>query len=102
MSYLKILARPESRKLLLASFVRSRTALELSELTGIPIARCYCLLWSLRSAGFVTVEGALVSSRGRAKLLFRSRLRGLELFLRGNRLAGRIVQPRISEPSEGR
>ncbi len=83
--------------MILASFVRPRSASALSELTGIPIARCYHLLWKLRSAGLVVIEAARVNLRGRAKLLFRSRLRGLELFLRDNRLMGRIHRSRILE-----
>lgn len=96
MRYLRILARPEARRLILASFVRARSAFELSERTGIPVARCYRLLWKLRAAGLMSVEGARVFARGRAKLLFRARLRGLELFLRGdNRLMGRIRRSRV-------
>lgn len=86
---------------MLASFLRARTALELSRGTGIPIARCYRLLWKLRAAGLMRVEGAHVSARGRAKLLFRARLEGLELFLRKGQLMGRIRRSRILGPSRG-
>ncbi|MFQ5837720.1 MAG: helix-turn-helix domain-containing protein [Thermoplasmata archaeon] len=102
MNYLRLISTPEVRRLLLASFVRARTAHELSEMTGIPIARCYRLLRKLRRAGLVVSEEAYVNRRGRVKFLFRSRLHGLQLFLNGPRLMGRIRQPRLSEPSEGR
>ncbi len=95
MRQLRILARPDIRKLILASFIRARTAFELSQQTGIPIARCYRLLWKLRSVGLITVEAARVNPRGRAKLLFRARLGGLEFFLKGDRIAGRIRRSRV-------
>lgn len=102
MNYLRILSKPDARKLVLASFVRPRSALELSYLTGVPIARCYRLLWRLRRGGLIEIHGAHIRPTGRAKLLFRGKLRGLMLFMRDNRLLARIERPRISEPSEGR
>jgi DNA-binding Lrp family transcriptional regulator len=102
MNYLRFLARPDVRRLLLTSFIKARSALELSELTGIPIAKCYRIIRKLRRAGLVTVEAAYINPRGRVKFLYRSRLQGLQLFLRGTRIMGRISRPHISEPSEGR
>ncbi len=101
MRYQRLLARHEVRQLMLASFLRGRTALELSEGTGIPIARCYRLLWKLRAAGLMHVEGAYVSARGRTKLRFRARLEGLELFLRDNHLMARIRRSRVLGSSRG-
>lgn len=101
MNSLRILARPEARRLILASFTRPKRALELSRQTGIPIAKCYRLLWRLRRAGLVRIDGAHIFPTGRAKLLFRGRLQNLELFARGGRLMARTPRPRISEPSEG-
>ncbi len=102
MNYLRILSRPEARRIVLASFVRPRSALELSDLTGVPIARCYRILWRLRRAGLVEVHGAHIRPTGRAKLLFRGKLHGLELFLREDKLMAKVAKPRISESSEGR
>ncbi len=102
MNYMRILSRPEARRLVLASFIQPRSALELSEITGIPIARCYRVLWRLRRAGLVEVHGVYIRPTGRAKLLFRGRPHGLELFIRDKRLMAKIGRPRISEPSEGR
>ncbi|MEE9236547.1 MAG: hypothetical protein V3U52_01985 [Thermoplasmata archaeon] len=101
MRYLSILGMPEIRRLILASFVKARTALQLADLTGIPIAKCYRLIWRLRAAGLMAVEAAFVSPNGRTKLLFRSRLPGLELFLRDNQLMGRIHSSPLLGPSEG-
>lgn len=102
MNYLRLLVRPEVRRVLLASFVRARTARELSELTGISIAKCYSILRKLKRLGLVAVESAHVNTRGRVKFSYRSRIRGLQLFLRGHRLMGRIPRQPVSEPPEGR
>jgi predicted ArsR family transcriptional regulator len=102
MNYLRLLSRPEVRRVLLASFVRARTARELSDVTGIPIAKCYRILRRLKRIGLVAVEEAYLNPRGRVKFRYRSRLRGLQLFLKGHRLMGRIPRSPISEPSEGR
>lgn len=100
MTPMRILARPEARRLVLAAFTRPRSALELSHQTGIPIAKCYRLLWRLRRAGLIRVHGAYIFPTGRAKLLFRGKLRDLELFLTGGKLMARAHKPRISESSE--
>lgn len=94
----RVLANPEARSLLLASFAQERTAWELSERTGVPVARAYRLLHRLRLLKLVSVEGIHVTPRGRGKPLFRSRLRGLELFFRNGRLAVRYRSPSLSEP----
>lgn len=96
----KVLANGEARSLLLAGFVRARAAREMSDLTGIPIARCYRFLHRLRLLGLVAVERVHVTSRGRGKLLFRSRLQGLELFLSRGRLMARVRPSTVSESTE--
>ncbi|MFQ6012209.1 MAG: hypothetical protein ACE5LS_00980 [Thermoplasmata archaeon] len=93
-----ILAMPETRRLLLASLGQARTGRQLSEVTGIPIARCYRLLRELHLLELIDVEGVYVSPRGQGKLLFGARLPGVEIFVDGTRLRGRIRHPSISEP----
>ncbi len=99
MRYPRILTLPETRRLLLASFGPARTGRQLSEVTGIPIARCYRLLRKLHLLGLIEVEGVQLSSRGQGKLLFGARLPGMEIFVDGSRVRGRIRRPSISEPS---
>ncbi len=98
MMYPRILTRPEARRLLLASFGQARTGRQLSEVTGIPIARCYRLLRKLHLLGLVEVEGVSLSANGKGKLLFGGRLPGVEIFVDGSRVRGRIRPPSISEP----
>ncbi|MFQ5908207.1 MAG: hypothetical protein ACE5JE_05205 [Thermoplasmata archaeon] len=99
MRYPRILTLPETRRLLLASFGRARTGRQLSEVTGIPIARCYRLLRKLHLLGLIKVEGVHLSPRVRGKLLFGARLPGMEIFVDGARVRGRIRRPSISESS---
>ncbi|MCJ2531379.1 MAG: hypothetical protein LN413_03555 [Candidatus Thermoplasmatota archaeon] len=99
MKYPRILAQHETRRLLLASFGQARTGRQLSELAGIPIARCYRLLCKLHLLGLVEVEGVYLSANGKGKLLFGGRLPGVEIFVDGSRVRGRIRRPSISEPS---
>ena len=99
MRYPRILTLPETRRLLLASFGRPRTGRQLSEVTGIPIARCYRLLRRLHLLGLIRVEGVHVPAGGQGKLLFGARLPGMELFVDGARVRGRIRRPSISERS---
>ncbi len=99
MRYPRILTLPETRRLLLASFGQARTGRQLSEVTGIPIARCYRLLRRLHLLGLIEVAGVRLSSRGQGKLLFEARLPKMEIFVDGPRVRGRIRRPSISEPS---
>ncbi|MFQ5553077.1 MAG: hypothetical protein ACE5EW_05100 [Thermoplasmata archaeon] len=99
MKYPRILTLPETRRLLLASFGQARTGRQLSEVTGIPIARCYRLLRKLHLLGLIEVEGVYISPRGQGKLLFEARLPGMELFVDRTRVRGRVRRPSISEPS---
>ncbi|MFQ5986542.1 MAG: hypothetical protein ACE5KQ_04220 [Thermoplasmata archaeon] len=99
MKYLRILTLPETRHLLLASFGQARTGRQLSEVTGIPIARCYRLLRKLYLLGLIEIEGVYLSPRGQGKLLFGARLPGMEIFVDGTRVRGRVRRPSISEAS---
>lgn len=95
MRYLRILAIPEARRLLLASFVRAQTAFQLSEKTGIPIAQCYRLLWRLWALGLMKIEAFHITFRGRGKPMFRTRLQGLELFSHGEKLMAKIKASKV-------
>lgn len=100
MTTLEVLGNPEARHLLLASFLRARTARDLSERTGIPVARCYRMLHRLRLLGLTRIERIHVTTRGRGKPLFRSQLPGLEFILRAGRPAARVGWASVPESHE--
>ena len=80
-----------SARILLGTFDRSVSALELSQRFGIPIAACYRRIRGLEGMGLVFVERELPSRNGKGLQLFRSRLRSVRVSLEEGRLRARVL-----------
>ena len=80
-----------SARILLGTFDRSVSALELSQRFGIPIAACYRRIRELEGMGLVFVERELPSRNGKGLQLFRSRLRSVRVSLEEGRLRARVL-----------
>src|SRR5947207_7498885 len=77
-------------RILMGTFERPASALELSRRFGIPIAACYRRIKELEGLGLVYCERELPSRNGRGLQLFRSRLKSVRIALEDGNLWARV------------
>jgi DNA-binding Lrp family transcriptional regulator len=77
-------------RILLGTFERSASAVELSRRFGIPIAACYRRIKELESLGLVFCERELPSRNGKGLQMFRSRLKSVRVSLEDGNLRARV------------
>jgi len=79
-----------SARILMGTFERPVSALELSRRFGIPIAACYRRIKELEGLGLVYCEQELPSRNGKGLQLFRSRLKSVRISLEDGNLRARV------------
>src|SRR3970040_174580 len=79
-----------SARILLGTFDRAVSALELSRRFAIPIAACYRRIKELEGMGLVYCERELPSRNGKGLQLFRSRLKSVRIALEEGKLRARV------------
>lgn len=91
-----------SARILLGTWERAVSALELSQRFGIPIAACYRRIRALQEMGLVFCERELPSRNGKGLQLFRSTVRSVRVVLEEGKLRARVVlgRPGASAPEE--
>jgi hypothetical protein len=77
-------------RILLGTFERSASAVELSRRFGIPIAACYRRIKELEGLGLVFCERELPSRNGKGLQMFRSRLKSVRVTLEDGNLRARV------------
>ena len=77
-------------RILLGTFDRSASALDLSRRFGIPIAACYRRIKELEALGLVFCERELPSRNGKGLQMFRSRLKSVRVTLEDGNLRARV------------
>ncbi|TLZ83600.1 MAG: winged helix-turn-helix transcriptional regulator [Methanobacteriota archaeon] len=80
-----------SARILLGTFDRPASAIELGRRFGIPIAACYRRIKELEGLGLVYGERAEPSRNGRGPQLYRSRLRSVHITFEDGKLRARVV-----------
>lgn len=92
-----------SARILLGTFERAASALELSRRFGIPIAACYRRIKELEQLGLVYCERELPSRNGKGLQQFRSRLRSIRISLEDGNLRARVEvgPPSVLSAPEG-
>src|SRR3989442_3819598 len=80
-----------SARILLGTFERPASAIELGRRFGIPIAACYRRIKQLEGLGLLYGERAEPSRNGRGLQLYRSRLRSVQIAIEDGKLRARIV-----------
>src|SRR5436309_1009045 len=80
-----------SARILLGTFERPASAIELGRRFGIPIAACYRRIKQLEGLGLLYGERAEPSRNGRGLQLYRSRLRSVQIAIEDGQLRARIV-----------
>lgn len=77
-------------RILMGTFERPASALELSRRFRIPIAACYRRIKELEGLGLVYCERELPSRNGKGLQLFRSRLKSVRIALEDGNLHARV------------
>jgi DNA-binding Lrp family transcriptional regulator len=79
-----------SARILLGTFDRPVSALDISRRFAIPIAACYRRIKELENLGLVYVEAALPSRNGKGLQLYRSRLLSVRIAFEDGKLRARV------------
>jgi len=79
-----------SARILLGTFDRPASAIDLGRRFGIPIAACYRRVKELEGLGLVYCERAQPSRNGRGLQLYRSRLRSVRIAFEDGKLRARV------------
>lgn len=83
-----------SARILLGTFDRASSAMDLARRFRIPIAACYRRIKELEALGLVFCEREVPSRNGKGLQLFRSRLKSVRISLEDGRLRARVeVRP---------
>lgn len=67
-------------KILVATYRRPKSAIELSHKLGIPIAACYRRIHSLEKAGFLTCSERVLTQKGKRMSVYISNLKNAYIF----------------------
>jgi len=89
MNMAQVLGDEHSRKILMATHLRPKTATEISELHGIPIAACYRRIKSLESLALIQKGEQILTQKGKRRWSYRSNIHNMEIFYRDGKLVAR-------------
>ncbi len=79
-----------SAKILVATFKKPRSAIELSREYGIPIAACYRRIHALEKAGLINCVERALTQKGKRISLYMSQLKNAYIFFENGRLRVRF------------
>ncbi len=79
-----------SAKILVATFKKPRSAIELSREYGIPIAACYRRIHALEKAGLLNCVERALTQKGKRISLYMSQLKNAYIFFENGRLRVRF------------
>jgi predicted transcriptional regulator len=85
----QVMGDEHSRKILMATHLRARTANELSETNGIPIAACYRRIRVLEELGLLQRDEQMLTQKGKRRWSYISNIHNMELFYRDGKLMAR-------------
>ena len=86
----RLLAEKHSARILFATIRNPRSAFELSDNLGIPIAVCFRKIKLLEDAGLIFCAERMLTNEGKRISLFRSNLRNGHIILERNKVQARI------------
>jgi len=86
----KLLTEEYSAKILLATMGRPKSALELSEKLGIPIANCYRKIRSLEEAGLLFCAERKLTQAGKRMSLYKARVMNAQIIFERNKIKARL------------
>ncbi|OPX61425.1 MAG: Helix-turn-helix domain protein [Methanomassiliicoccales archaeon PtaB.Bin134] len=86
----RLLTEEYSSKILMATMGRAKSAFELSEALGIPIAACYRKIKVLEDAGFLRCSERRLTQSGKRMSMYRSNVRNAHITFERNRIRAHI------------
>ncbi|MEM0449586.1 MAG: helix-turn-helix domain-containing protein [Methanomassiliicoccales archaeon] len=86
----KLLTEEYSAKILLATMGRPKSAFELSEKLGIPIAACYRKIRSLEEAGLLICAERKLTQSGKRMSMYKSRVMNAQIIFEKNKIKARL------------
>ncbi|MBA3044996.1 MAG: winged helix-turn-helix domain-containing protein [Candidatus Thermoplasmatota archaeon] len=85
----QVLGDENSRKILIATHLKPKTASEISENYGIPIAICYRRIKTLENMALVQKDEQILTQKGKRRWSYISNIHKLELMYRDGKIAAR-------------
>lgn len=79
-----------SAKILVATYKKAKSAIELSREYGIPIAACYRRIHALENAGLLSCVERALTQKGKRISLYMSQLRNAYIFFENGKLRVRF------------
>jgi len=86
----KLLTEEYSAKILLATMGRPKSAFELSEKLGIPIAACYRKIRSLETAGLIECAERRLTQSGKRMSMYKARVMNAQITFEKNKIKARL------------
>jgi predicted transcriptional regulator len=86
---LNVLGDEHSRKILIATHMKPRTAMEIAEVNGIPIAACYRRIKLLEDMAFIQKDEQILTQKGKRRWTYISNIHKMELFYSEGKIAAR-------------
>jgi len=86
----KLITEEYSAKIILATMGKPRSAFELSEKLGIPIAACYRKIKILEKAGMIYCSERRLTQAGKRISLYKSRVKNAQIVVEKNKLSAKI------------
>lgn len=86
----RLLTEEYSAKILLATMGKPRSAFELSDNLGIPIAACYRKINLLEDAGLVFCSERRLTQAGKRISMYKSRVKNAHIVFERNRIRAKI------------
>lgn len=86
----QLITEEYSAKILLATMGKPKTAFELSEKLGIPIAACYRKIKLLEQAGMINCVERRLTQAGKRISLYKSKVKNAQIIVERNKLRAHI------------
>lgn len=86
---LNVLGDEHSRKILIATHIKPRTAMEIAEGNGIPIAACYRRIKLLEDMAFIQKDEQILTQNGKRRWTYISNIHKMELYYSDGKIAAR-------------
>ena len=86
----QLITEEYSAKIILATMGKPKTAFELSEKLGIPIAACYRKIKLLEEAGMINCVERRLTQAGKRISLYKSKVKNAQIIVERNKLRARI------------
>jgi predicted transcriptional regulator len=86
---LGVLGDEHSRKILIATHIKPRTAMEIADAQGIPIAACYRRIKILEDMAFIQKDEQILTQNGKRRWTYISNIHRMELFYTDGKMAAR-------------